>query len=613
MSLRNILRMVYCIVLVIVLLGGVAFWAVGSLGGAAKQLQLLSEEKEKVADLQLAFAQVLMPGNDYLITGSPAEKENFNLLDRNVQEKIANLQTSLNADSEKNLIGEIAQKYTGVSKLAAEILSISNPVGNSQGGKVMEDMDAKANQLSSDLEQLHSIIKQEEAATEKQVSENQRNTILLISFSSIIAIIIGVIVSLVVKSTVIKPLLTMVKISDQIAQGDLTQTINVKPKGDVGKLVETFNNMGGNLRNIIAHLADSANNVTSTSQKLTQTTDYTVRVVEQVSTAIQEVAKGASEQTAYVTSTMETVGQVNTAIQQVATGAKEQANDTTMASDMVNQMATTIQEVTTSAQNVAESAAKTTAAANKGEQAVELTIKGMGSIKNKVFETASKITELGNHSQHIGEIIQVIDDIAEQTNLLALNAAIEAARAGEHGKGFAVVADEVRKLAERSSKATKEIAVLITSIQNLTTSAVSAMEEGTSQVEEGAKLAFDAGQALKDIMQTVHDTYHQVQNISAAAEQMSASSQEVVRAVENVSAITEENTAATEEVTTASNQVAADMQSVASITEETSAAAQEVSASAQEMSASMMVLSKSTNDLSNMAGELKQVVSKFKV
>ncbi|WP_242653761.1 methyl-accepting chemotaxis protein [Thermincola potens] len=123
------------------------------------------------------------------------------------------------------------------------------------------------------------------------------------------------------------------------------------------------------------------------------------------------------------------------------------------------------------------------AVATNGGQAVERTVKGMLQVKDAVFETARKINELGEQSQKIGEIIQVIDDIAEQTNLLALNAAIEAARAGEHGKGFAVVADEVRKLAERSSKATKEIADLITNIQKGTKVAVESMQVGTREVD----------------------------------------------------------------------------------------------------------------------------------
>lgn len=138
----------------------------------------------------------------------------------------------------------------------------------------------------------------------------------------------------------------------------------------------------------------------------------------------------------------------------------------------------------------------------------------MERIKTTVTESGERIKQLGEQSKAIGEIIQVIDDIAEQTNLLALNAAIEAARAGEHGKGFAVVADEVRKLAERSGKATKEIANLIISIQKGTDNAVSAMEKGISEVENGSRFAHDAGQALKEILVTVERANQQVQIIS---------------------------------------------------------------------------------------------------
>ncbi len=227
---------------------------------------------------------------------------------------------------------------------------------------------------------------------------------------------------------------------------------------------------------------------------------------------------------------------------------------------------------------------------------------------------ASKsVTDLGEQSNEIGKIVATIDDIAAQTNLLALNAAIEAARAGEQGRGFAVVADEVRKLAERSSGATKEIADLIEGIQKGVGEAVNAMEDGNKEVDDGYKLATDAGESLADILKTVQEVRAQVGKISAAAEGLNTLSTEMVKVTDGVSSVVQENTAAAEEMSASSDQVSKSIESVAGVSEENSAATQQVSASAEEMSAQVEEVVANAQSLAQMSDELKKSVSAFKM
>ncbi|MHB8136171.1 MAG: methyl-accepting chemotaxis protein, partial [Anaerolineaceae bacterium] len=206
-----------------------------------------------------------------------------------------------------------------------------------------------------------------------------------------------------------------------------------------------------------------------------------------------------------------------------------------------------------------------------------------------------------------------IEDIASQTNLLALNAAIEAARAGEHGKGFAVVADEVRKLAERSSLATKEIGALINGILTSVAEAVKAMEEGSKEVEKGVLSANQAGTALNDILVASEAVQKQADLAGEASARMKLASEELVSAVESVSAIVEENTASTEQMAANSSEVTQAIESIASVSEENSAAIEEVSASAEEMSTQVDEVTDSAASLAVMAQKLQDIVKTFKL
>jgi len=279
---------------------------------------------------------------------------------------------------------------------------------------------------------------------------------------------------------------------------------------------------------------------------------------------------------------------------------------------LVQEMMGAIKAVADNARQVASASRDGVATARQGGETVRQTVAGMEGIQRTVFATAEKVRELGRHSQKVGDIVQVISDIAEQTNLLALNAAIEAARAGEHGKGFAVVADEVRKLAERSAASAKEIAALITDMQAGIEEAVEAMQLGTREVEVRMEQARQAGQALEQILGALEATDQQVQRITQEAQSLAERVELVMRAVEGVARITEENTAATEEMAAQSEEVMGAMESISAVAEETAASSEEVSAAAEEMHASIEQVAGSVRSLARMAAELRQVVSQFR-
>ncbi|MDR3572398.1 MAG: methyl-accepting chemotaxis protein [Anaerolineaceae bacterium] len=400
-------------------------------------------------------------------------------------------------------------------------------------------------------------------------------------------------------------------IAQKVAGGDLT--VNVTPQSEKDILGNAFSLMIVNLRNLVGHVIENTTNLSASSAQLSAAASQSAEATTQITTTIQQVAKGISQQSESISKTAASVEQMSRSIDEVAQGAQEQESAVEKASKVTAQISEDIQRVNTSALNCSLGAAQAAETAHLGARSVEETIQGMQSIKKRVGQSAEKVREMGSRSDQIGAIVETIDDIASQTNLLALNAAIEAARAGEHGKGFAVVADEVRKLAERSSKATKEIGSLILDIQRTVAEAVSSMNEGTQEVERGVERANQSDEALKSILKAVENVREQVEQISTAAQHISASSNELVDGMGTVSAVVEENTASTEEMATNSNQVTEAIENIASVSEENSAAVEEVSASTEEMSAQVEEVTASAQSLVEMAETLQQLVEQFKL
>jgi methyl-accepting chemotaxis protein len=334
--------------------------------------------------------------------------------------------------------------------------------------------------------------------------------------------------------------------------GNLSVRANVTAhQGDFRKIVEGFNST---LDSVIAPVTEGVSVLS-----LLAGGDLTHRVVKEYSgehrkikESINQVAESLeqaiSEVREAVKATADAANLISSSTEQMAAGAQEQTSQTSEVATSIEAMTKTIMENSENAQETVRVAKDAKSAAEAGGEVVKETVNGMRRIAVVVERSGETVKELGRSSDQIGAIVNVIDDIADQTNLLALNAAIEAARAGEQGRGFAVVADEVRKLAERTTKATKEIALMIKKIQADTTGAVSSMEEGTKQVRDGIALADRAGQSLSDIVTVSQRVTDMVLQIATASEEQSTSSEEISKNVEAIATVTGQTATGTEQI-----------------------------------------------------------------
>ena len=375
-----------------------------------------------------------------------------------------------------------------------------NDEGKDPTGVVMEGW--KAGEVHGAFEVKMSLVPVDQAVRQKSIVIACITT-LGIGLIVLIAIFVSRIVGGMVKR--------LAEQTNIIAKGDLSVEMDDQSKDEIGQLAVSFKTMVRNLRETIGQVTEASAAVAS---------------------ACSEISSGTEE---------------------MAAGAQEQTSQATEVAGAMEQMTKTIIENSRNASNTAETAKQAKLSAELGGRVVEETVIGMKRIAEVVRQSAATVQELGKSSDQIGEIITVIDDIADQTNLLALNAAIEAARAGEQGRGFAVVADEVRKLAERTTKATKEIARMIKKIQTETQGAVGVMEEGTKQVNMGIALADKAGSSLLEIVNVSQKVTDMVTQIAQASEQQSQASEQISKNVEGISNVTNESAMGVQQIAQAAD------------------------------------------------------------
>jgi methyl-accepting chemotaxis protein len=459
---------------------------------------------------------------------------------------------------EKNLINQYKERAEALNNSRNEVIKLAEVNKNDEAYAIyLEKVETNRGLVNDSLKSLQQTTITNAENINKLNQETEQKIVIFVSIIVIFALILLISLSIVISRMIVKPIKQLKHLLLEAENGDFTVKGDYESKDEIGELTGSFNNMTNALQAVFSTVQDSSQQVASASEQLSASAEQNSKASEHITITLQELSSGAEKQVHRVEDSSRVMADITNYTKTIADHTEKISKDVQHASEM----------------------------SLEGNQAIQKVNEQMKSIYDNVNSLSEAVKSLNTRSNEIGQITNVITGISAQTNLLALNAAIEAARAGEHGKGFAVVADEVRKLAEESTHSTEKITKLIQLIQKDTEMTIQTMEKAAEEVNSGLNVANVAGSSFQKIEQAVNGVVSQIEEISESLRKLASGTDSVNDSIQHV------------------NEVAKDS---AGITQNISAATEEQLASIEEISASSQSLAK-------LADELQVIMKQFTI
>ncbi len=496
---------------------------------------------------------------NFIIDSNPKHLANFKDLEESMDKLKKQVQPSLRNDETKSLYKRIDQNDKQITKIFNDVIIPEVKLQNVRGYRLGKlQVDNIITETVGQLDELRSILKEDQKRAVASAKAGTILTMIVLAVSVVVSSVLGVASILLIGRLISGKLSQIVTLSNEVAAGNLNiESVEMEGEDELAELSRASNSMKEKLQAMIQEISAVSTYVTDRSGEL--------------NISANEV-RSASQQAA---STM----------QELSGGAEEQANSATSLAEMMEDYLAKVEYANQSGAAIRKDSGEVLNMTKNGDELMKESQQQMLRINEIMKSSVQKVQGLDEQTKQISKLVQVIHDIANQTNLLALNAAIEAARAGEHGRGFAVVADEVRKLAEQVSFSVSDITKIVKGIQAESNDVVLSLQHGYEQVEEGTGQIEHTGQTFQNIYQSVNRMSENINEISRSLEQISSSSAVMNDSIENI----------------------------ASVSEESAAGIEQTSASISQTNNSMEEISDNAQSLSELADQLNEMISKFRL